>query len=570
MSNPANPHALLLYDHPSSPCARRVRITLLEKGLAWETQLIDLSRLEQRSAEYLRLNPNGFVPTLAHGERVIYESNVITEYLDAAFPAVRLYPHDPWELAQVKMWQAAELAMAKDYRPLMYQRLMGPMVRLTRTLEEALAAARRSTSAAADLAWEEKVWKLEVLTPEQEEQTEARLWSWLDRLERHLDGRQFLVGDRFTQAEVSVFPRLMMYAFVRLPIDAARHPRVTAWMERQRERPSFVATQTAADTQLAGITRGPLLPWLSRTLQKPERQRSLGERARLWTTRRAALRQMGESARGGAERPALRPPAAGAVPPTDQPTPRPTIDPALRTAPITLYDHPLSPHGRRIRILLREKGLEWTTVEVDLPRLAHKAPAYLALNPNGELPTLRHGERIVIDSGLIAEYLDRVYAGVPLFPDHPFLAAQTRMWLALEAGAHKEFRPLFWLYAVRPLLTSRNVRADELPTLVPDGVDASHVAWLRDTLAGTPRFDTSELLARELIHKKLDVLEYALRSRDYLVGDALSMADVAWFTRLDLLPQLGVDTDRARHPNLRRWFERLSARPSFQETATHR
>ncbi|MDX2168214.1 MAG: glutathione S-transferase family protein, partial [Deltaproteobacteria bacterium] len=299
----SNPHGLLLYDHPSSPCARRVRITLLEKGLAWDTQIIDLSRLEQRSPEYLQLNPNGFVPTLAHGERVVYESNVITEYLDDAFPDVRLYPTDPWELAQVKMWQAAELAMAKDYRPLMYQRLMGPMVRLTRTLEEALAAAQRSTSDAADLAWEKKVWALEVLTPEQETQTEDRLWGWLDRLERHLDGRQFLVGERFTQAEISLFPRVMMYAFVRLPIDAAHHPNVAAWMQRLRDRPSFAATLSAADTQLLGLAKGPLLPWLSRTLRKPERQRSLGERIRLRVVRRAALRQIGRDAPRGERRP---------------------------------------------------------------------------------------------------------------------------------------------------------------------------------------------------------------------------------------------------------------------------
>jgi glutathione S-transferase len=458
--------------------------------------------------------------------------------------------------------------MAKDYRPLMYQRLMGPMLRLTRTLDEALAAAKRSTSEAADLAWEEKVWKLEVVTPEQEAQTEDRLWAWLDRLDRHLEQRQFLVGERFTQAEVSVFPRVMMCAFVQLPITAERHPHVTAWMDRLRQRPSFVATLTAADKQVLSIAHGPLLPWLGRTLKKPDRARSLGERLRLWLTRRAALRQMGPR-RSGAARVPLRLPAQGAVPPADTPVIRRPIDAALRAAPITLYDHPLSPHGRRIRILLREKGLDWTTIEVDLPRLGHKAPEYLAINPNGELPTLRHGERIITDSSLIAEYLDRVYAGVPLFPDQAFLAAQTRMWLALEAGTHKEFRPLFWLYVVRPLLTSRNVRADELASLVPAGVHPSHLDWLRDTLAGTPRFDTSEELAGDLIRKKLDVLERGLAGRDYLVGDALSMADVAWFTRLDLLPQLGVDTDRARHPNLRRWFERLSSRPAFQEEPGH-
>ena len=67
--NADNPHGLLLYDYGASPCARRCRITMLEKGLAWDTEIIDLSRLEQRNPEYLRIDPNGFVPTLAHGDR---------------------------------------------------------------------------------------------------------------------------------------------------------------------------------------------------------------------------------------------------------------------------------------------------------------------------------------------------------------------------------------------------------------------------------------------------------------------------------------------------------------------
>jgi glutathione S-transferase len=99
-----------------------VRAVLLEKGLEWTTRIVDLTRMEQKRPEYLALNPNGVVPTLVHGERVIYESNVITEYLDDVFPTPRLYPRDPWECAQAKMWQAFELAMAKEYRPLMYLR----------------------------------------------------------------------------------------------------------------------------------------------------------------------------------------------------------------------------------------------------------------------------------------------------------------------------------------------------------------------------------------------------------------------------------------------------------------
>src|SRR5207249_4188425 len=66
---------LVLYDYGGSPCARRVRITLVGEGLEWDAEVIDLSRLEQRNPEYLAINPNGFVPTLAHGARVIYEFN---------------------------------------------------------------------------------------------------------------------------------------------------------------------------------------------------------------------------------------------------------------------------------------------------------------------------------------------------------------------------------------------------------------------------------------------------------------------------------------------------------------
>jgi len=117
---------IVLYDSPGSPCARRVRIVLLEKGLTWTTRLVDLTKMEQKRPEYLALNPNGVVPTLLHGERVIYESNVITEYLDDVFPEPRLYPAEPWARAQAKMWQAFELAMAKDFRPLMYLRVIGP------------------------------------------------------------------------------------------------------------------------------------------------------------------------------------------------------------------------------------------------------------------------------------------------------------------------------------------------------------------------------------------------------------------------------------------------------------
>jgi glutathione S-transferase len=229
---------LLLYDHPGSPCARRVRIALLEKGLAWTSRVIDLTRLEQKSDWYLALNPNGIVPTLVHGDRVVWESNVITEYLDAVFPQRPLYPADPWERAQAKMWQAFELEMAKEFRPLMYHRVIGPVDR-AQPKETLLADVARSTQDAAHVAWIHRVYDGTVLDAAEAARLDALLGKRLDRLDAHLAERDFLVGDRFTIADVSVLPRVAMYPWIQLPIDPARHPHVRRWLDANEGRDSF-------------------------------------------------------------------------------------------------------------------------------------------------------------------------------------------------------------------------------------------------------------------------------------------------------------------------------------------
>ncbi len=230
---------IVLYDTEGSPCARRVRIVLLEKGLRWETRIVDLTKMEQTSSEYLALNPNGLVPTLVHGERVLYESNVITEYLDEIFPSPRLYPEDPWQRAQAKMWQAFELAMAKEFRPLMYLRVIGPFDRL-RPKEEVLADARRATDDAAHLAWVSRVYDGTVVSEEEAGLLAGQLYQRLEPLERALEGHAFLVGDRFSIADVSVLPRVAMYQLVQLPIAPERYPNVSRWLADVGERPSFL------------------------------------------------------------------------------------------------------------------------------------------------------------------------------------------------------------------------------------------------------------------------------------------------------------------------------------------
>ena len=86
---------LKLYNAPHSTCSQKVRICLHEKGLPFEDIRLDLGKAkDQLKPEYLKLNPNGVVPTLVDDGNVIIDSSVICEYLDEKYPAPKLTPDD--------------------------------------------------------------------------------------------------------------------------------------------------------------------------------------------------------------------------------------------------------------------------------------------------------------------------------------------------------------------------------------------------------------------------------------------------------------------------------------------
>src|SRR3546814_8050371 len=84
-----------LYHNDLSSCAQKVRIALYEKQLPWKSHHLNLRKGDQFKPEYMKLNPNGVVPTLVHGDRVVIESNVILEYIEDTFPEPSLSPSDP-------------------------------------------------------------------------------------------------------------------------------------------------------------------------------------------------------------------------------------------------------------------------------------------------------------------------------------------------------------------------------------------------------------------------------------------------------------------------------------------
>lgn len=95
---------LELYHAGLTACSKKVRLCLREKEIDYIGRFVNINRFEQHKPEYLKLNPNGVVPTLVHDGEVIIESTVINEYLDDTFPDIPLRPKSLSERARMRVW----------------------------------------------------------------------------------------------------------------------------------------------------------------------------------------------------------------------------------------------------------------------------------------------------------------------------------------------------------------------------------------------------------------------------------------------------------------------------------
>lgn len=95
---------LELLNNPISTCSQKVRLTLHEKAIPFTDTRIDFRAKEHLTPEYLRINPDGVVPSLLHDGNPVLDSSVIMEYLDEVFPDVPLTPADPLHRARMRKW----------------------------------------------------------------------------------------------------------------------------------------------------------------------------------------------------------------------------------------------------------------------------------------------------------------------------------------------------------------------------------------------------------------------------------------------------------------------------------
>jgi len=233
---------LLLYHHGSSACAAKVRFALAEKRLAWTSRYVDILRGEQFNLEYLALNPKAVVPTLVHDGAVIVESTVICEYLDEAFAEHKIYPPTPLERARVRVWtKAVDEELHPACSAITY--VVSHRHTILRSggsgsFEEFVARGAGEGMAARLAKWQ---WIQQGLDAPGAADKIRLYDAYLHKMEAALLESEWLVGSRFSMADIALAPylyRLSSLAMEGLWQDG-RLPRVEAWFERLRARPTF-------------------------------------------------------------------------------------------------------------------------------------------------------------------------------------------------------------------------------------------------------------------------------------------------------------------------------------------
>jgi len=201
----------------------------------------------------------------------------------------------------------------------------------------------------------------------------------------------------------------------------------------------------------------------------------------------------------------------------------------------------VSVYTRIARLALAEKKIAYQFDEVDIFADSGPPADYLALNPFGAIPCLRHGEFVLYETAAINRYLDEVFPPVLLQPSAP--AERARMNQIIGVLDSYCYRPMVWeVYAQRSVVPAGGGEADE-------DLIAAALPGLRQVL------------------QQLD--EWRAEQR-FLAGDAITLADLHAYPMLHYFIETPEGLEMLdSFPRLQQWMRDMQARDSVRSTSFH-
>jgi glutathione S-transferase len=232
----------------------------------------------------------------------------------------------------------------------------------------------------------------------------------------------------------------------------------------------------------------------------------------------------------------------------------------------------MSTCSKKLRIYLNLKGIPWQSRIVDLPNNENMSAWYLGINPRGLVPVLVHDGVVHIESNDIIAYLEARFPQPQLIPAG--YETKVARLLRHEDDLHLDIRTLSFRFVFDPTKPRKSKedlkRYGELGSGTVRGkkyVEIAHQVdfWSRYVVHGIT--DEQARASALKFREEFDGLERTLSKQPYLMGDRLSVLDIAWFIYIGRLTLAGYPFRRL-HPRVSEWFAGLMQRPEFAKEVT--
>ena len=201
---------------------------------------------------------------------------------------------------------------------------------------------------------------------------------------------------------------------------------------------------------------------------------------------------------------------------------------------LRVYDHPFSPYGQKVKIALREKGLEFEAPMPDGLGAGGAAGEFVEANPRAEVPTLIDGEVRIFDSTIILEYIEDKWPSPPMLPGSPAERARVRM---LEEVMDTHYEPINWgLSEIRSFKRATGELAEKLEKRANEQIDG-YYSWLEKQLGDREWFNGEYFGWGDL-----SVIPYLNGTRGHGRRPALGTRLAAWMQRANQRPSVAAGT----------------------------